>query len=49
MFNATADEDGKPLPEGYIGGLRCCGDGLRCAVKDGFNGGEISYHLEVNS
>jgi hypothetical protein len=46
LFNATADEEGKPLPEGYIGGLRCCGDEMRCAVKDDFNGGEISFHLE---
>jgi hypothetical protein len=45
LFNATTDEDGKPLPEGYIGGLRCCGDGNQCAVEEGFNGGKITFHL----
>ncbi|KAG0592565.1 hypothetical protein KC19_1G262600 [Ceratodon purpureus] len=45
LFNATTDEDGKPLPEGYIGGLRCCGDGNQCAVKEGFNGGKNTFHL----
>lgn len=45
LFNATTDEDGKPLPEGYIGGLRCCGDGNQCAVEEGFNGGKNTFHL----
>jgi len=45
LFNATADEDGKPLPEGYIGGLRCCGDGQQCAVEEGYNGEERTFYL----
>jgi hypothetical protein len=46
-YNATADEDGKPLPEGYIGGLRCCGDGNQCAVQEGYNGERRTFHLRV--
>lgn len=46
LFNATTDEDGKPLPEGYIGGLRCCGDGQKCAVAKDYNGEERTFHLE---
>jgi hypothetical protein len=45
LFNATTDDDGKPLPEGYIGGLRCCGDGNQCAVEEGYNGGERTFYL----
>lgn len=46
LFNATTDEDGKPLPEGYIGGLRCCGDGQQCAIKEGYNKGERTFYLQ---
>lgn len=45
LYNTTTDEDGEPLPDGYIGGLRCCTDGRQCAVKEGFNGEEITFHL----
>lgn len=48
LFNATTDEAGKPLPEGYIGGLRCCGDGNQCAVEDGFNGEKKTFHLRYS-
>ena len=45
LYNATHDEHGKPLPEGYIGGLRCCGDGFQCAVKPDYNGGVRKFYL----
>jgi hypothetical protein len=47
LYNATTDEDGKALPEGYIGGLRCCGDGNQCAVQEGYNGERRTFHLRV--
>jgi len=47
LYNATTDEDGRPLPEGYIGGLRCCGDGNMCALQEGFNAEERTFYLKV--
>ncbi|CAM6002866.1 unnamed protein product [Sphagnum balticum] len=34
LYNATTDEEGDPLPEGYLGGFHCCTDGRKCAVKE---------------
>ena len=46
-FNVWVDDDGLPLPEGYVGGLKCCGvDGRRCGVEEGYNGGARIFHLE---
>ncbi|KAJ7527478.1 hypothetical protein O6H91_16G056600 [Diphasiastrum complanatum] len=36
LYNVTADEHDQALPEGYLGGLRCCYDGRRCRLKYGF-------------
>jgi len=46
LYNATVDEEGNPLPEDYIGGLRCCGDGNMCALKEGFNAEERTFYLK---
>lgn len=46
LYNATTDEDGNPLPEGYIGGLRCCGDGNMCALQEGFKAEERTFYLK---
>jgi hypothetical protein len=34
-YGVTMDSRGRPLEEGYKGGLRCCYDQTRCAVKEG--------------
>lgn len=41
LYNVTKDEDGRPLIDGYVGGLYCCYDKTRCQLSEGFNGGEI--------
>ncbi|KZV46465.1 hypothetical protein F511_10570 [Dorcoceras hygrometricum] len=47
LYNVTTDEDGKPLPPDYYGGMRCCRDGTRCSLKGGYNkGGNITYYLK---
>ncbi|CAM6020783.1 unnamed protein product [Sphagnum balticum] len=46
LYNATTDEEGDPLPEGYLGGFHCCTDGRKCAVKEGFNGPERALYLK---
>ncbi|PKA55281.1 hypothetical protein AXF42_Ash003918 [Apostasia shenzhenica] len=38
LYNVTVDEFGQPLPEGYIGGLRCCYDRTQCRTKPDFTG-----------
>ncbi|RAL41454.1 hypothetical protein DM860_010248 [Cuscuta australis] len=40
LYNVTVDEHGKAIEEEYMGGLRCCGDGTRCRVKQGFESGK---------
>jgi hypothetical protein len=49
LFNATTTEKGDPLSEGYLGGLHCCTDERRCAVKEDFHGPERTLYLQVNS
>ncbi|KAH7302282.1 hypothetical protein KP509_23G063900 [Ceratopteris richardii] len=46
LYNVTVREDGKPLRDGYQGGLFCCYDGVRCQLKDGFVGENRTYYLK---
>ncbi|CAK9195384.1 unnamed protein product [Sphagnum troendelagicum] len=46
LFNATTTEKGDPLSEGYLGGLHCCTDERRCAVKEDFHGPERTLYLQ---
>ncbi|KAH7302279.1 hypothetical protein KP509_23G063800 [Ceratopteris richardii] len=46
LYNVTVGEDGKPLRDGYQGGLFCCYDGVRCQLKDGYVGENRTYYLE---
>ncbi|XP_058226532.1 uncharacterized protein LOC131335271 [Rhododendron vialii] len=36
LYNATRDENGKPLSPGYTGGMECCHYQTQCRVKEGF-------------
>eukprot|EP00271_Cylindrocystis_brebissonii_P021984 TRINITY_DN8201_c1_g3_i1.p1 TRINITY_DN8201_c1_g3~~TRINITY_DN8201_c1_g3_i1.p1 ORF type:complete len:513 (-),score=80.32 TRINITY_DN8201_c1_g3_i1:498-2036(-) len=45
IFNATMTEKGEPLPKDYIGGLRCCYEGVNCRVKDGYKGEKRTIYL----
>ncbi|KAK4436717.1 hypothetical protein Salat_0005600 [Sesamum alatum] len=45
LYNVTVDTHGRPLPPNYNGGLRCCYDGARCRVKEGFDGVKRSLVL----
>ncbi|KAK4395447.1 hypothetical protein Sango_1699000 [Sesamum angolense] len=45
LYNRTTDGHGRPLPPNYNGGLRCCYDGARCRVKEGFDGAKRSLFL----
>ncbi|XP_011073597.1 uncharacterized protein LOC105158512 [Sesamum indicum] len=45
LYNLTVDGHGRPLPPNYNGGLRCCHDGARCRVKEGFDGVQRSLVL----
>eukprot|EP00271_Cylindrocystis_brebissonii_P017077 TRINITY_DN4290_c0_g1_i1.p1 TRINITY_DN4290_c0_g1~~TRINITY_DN4290_c0_g1_i1.p1 ORF type:complete len:516 (+),score=84.10 TRINITY_DN4290_c0_g1_i1:240-1787(+) len=46
VFNATKTETGDALPEGYIGGLRCCYEGVKCQMKEGFKAPKRTIHLK---
>jgi hypothetical protein len=37
LYNVTSDEYGRKLSPNYIGGLRCCYDGMRCRLRKGFH------------
>jgi hypothetical protein len=37
LYNVTVNKNGRPLRPGYIGGLECCYDGVRCRLEQGFN------------
>ncbi|XP_044402077.1 uncharacterized protein [Triticum aestivum] len=40
-YNVTVDETGNRIGNGYVGGIHCCYDSLRCRVEDAFaNNGE---------
>ncbi|KAG6388424.1 hypothetical protein SASPL_149850 [Salvia splendens] len=45
LYNVTADGNGEAMPVDYIGGLKCCHDGVRCRVKRGFRGERRSLYL----
>ncbi|KZV21415.1 hypothetical protein F511_14947 [Dorcoceras hygrometricum] len=45
LYNVTNDEYGHVVPRTYFGGLRCCYNGARCRVRDGFQGEKRSLHL----
>lgn len=45
-YNVTKTEGGDPIPEGYIGGLLCCYEGLRCALKPSAKEELRSYYLQ---
>ena len=45
LYNVTVDEYSRPLPEDYIGGLRCCYDHTQCKVKHGFEGPRRNLYL----
>ncbi|GAA0187541.1 hypothetical protein LIER_34829 [Lithospermum erythrorhizon] len=45
LYNVTVNEYGKPLTDGYIGGLACCYDGMRCRLKEGVHGGKRNLFL----
>ncbi|XP_057791441.1 uncharacterized protein LOC131008547 [Salvia miltiorrhiza] len=46
LYNVTADQYGDALPPDYIGGMKCCHDGVRCRVKEGFQGKSRSLYLK---
>lgn len=45
LYNVTIDQYGRPLANGYVGGLHCCFDETQCRVREGFNGGERKLFL----
>nr|GMD35600.1 uncharacterized protein LOC109163135 [Ipomoea batatas] len=45
LYNVTEDESGMPIGD-YVGGLRCCYDGVRCRVKEGFRGEKRGLYLK---
>lgn len=45
LYNTTVDQFGDALPLNYNGGLKCCHDGARCRVKEGFRGERRSLYL----
>nr|GMD33902.1 uncharacterized protein LOC109163058 [Ipomoea batatas] len=45
LYNVTKDEEGRPLGD-YPGGLKCCYDGARCRVKEGFQGEKRGLYLK---
>ncbi|KAH0448870.1 hypothetical protein IEQ34_022670 [Dendrobium chrysotoxum] len=46
LYNVTSDQYGRPLANGYVGGLHCCYDETQCRVKEGFNGGLRKLYLK---
>ncbi|OIV91813.1 hypothetical protein TanjilG_14392 [Lupinus angustifolius] len=46
LYNATTDEDGKPLSPGYVGGMSCCTDGRKCRLKNAFLGPKRTLYLK---
>ncbi|KAK8966649.1 hypothetical protein KSP40_PGU011249 [Platanthera guangdongensis] len=45
LYNVTVDARGRPLDDGYVGGLHCCYDQTQCRVKGGFNGSARKLYL----
>nr|GMD38842.1 uncharacterized protein LOC109163135 [Ipomoea batatas] len=45
LYNVTEDESGMPIGD-YVGGLRCCYDGVRCRVEEGFRGEKRGLYLK---
>ncbi|XP_031104787.1 uncharacterized protein LOC116009795 [Ipomoea triloba] len=37
LYNVTVDGFGDPIGNVYTGGIRCCYDGVRCRLKDGYS------------
>nr|GMC73682.1 uncharacterized protein LOC109169218 [Ipomoea batatas] len=37
LYNVTVDGFGDPIGDVYTGGIRCCYDGVRCRLKDGYS------------
>ncbi|KAI5074680.1 hypothetical protein GOP47_0010641 [Adiantum capillus-veneris] len=46
LYNVTVGEDGRPIKDGYQGGLLCCYDGVHCQLKDGYVGESRTYYLQ---
>ncbi|XP_047314004.1 uncharacterized protein LOC124917688 [Impatiens glandulifera] len=38
LYNVTIDEYGRAIRPGYVGGLLCCYDEMKCRLKNGFRG-----------
>nr|GMD33897.1 uncharacterized protein LOC109163058 [Ipomoea batatas] len=45
LYNVTKDEEGRGLGD-YPGGMKCCYDGARCKVKQGFQGEKRGLYLK---
>uniref|UniRef100_M1B5H5 MtN19 n=1 Tax=Solanum tuberosum TaxID=4113 RepID=M1B5H5_SOLTU len=46
LYNVTKDENNRDIEPDYIGGSRCCYNGTRCKVKDGFQGSKRNLYLK---
>ncbi|EFJ15749.1 hypothetical protein SELMODRAFT_118200 [Selaginella moellendorffii] len=46
LYNVTTEISGQPLKEGYKGGLRCCYEGTKCAVKPGFQAPKRVFYMQ---
>ncbi|XP_024531121.1 uncharacterized protein LOC112340484 [Selaginella moellendorffii] len=46
LYNVTTDASGQPLKQGYKGGLHCCYEGTKCAVKPGFQAPKKTLYMQ---
>ncbi|KAK8952261.1 hypothetical protein KSP39_PZI003877 [Platanthera zijinensis] len=46
LYNVTADKYGRPLANGYVGGLYCCYDQTHCRVRGGYSGSVRKLYLK---
>ncbi|EFJ15748.1 hypothetical protein SELMODRAFT_422686 [Selaginella moellendorffii] len=46
LYNVTIDASGQPLKQGYKGGLHCCYEGTKCAMKLGFQAPKKTLYMQ---
>ncbi|KAL3529033.1 hypothetical protein ACH5RR_008355 [Cinchona calisaya] len=46
LYNVTRDEEGNALGPDYVGGMRCCFDGTKCRIKEGFKSVKRSLFMK---
>ncbi|CAK9163220.1 unnamed protein product [Ilex paraguariensis] len=45
LYNATTDDNGRPLRPDYVGGMTCCHHDKQCRLREGFEGAKRSLYL----